>query len=361
MTWSALDGPARGSMEDLIDHELHLIVTCGRCHREVRMTPTEAADLLGGDCTLIMARDRLVCSWCCAKGRSLIDVRPDSLDRSAKHEVFKAEQDVRIWSAKDPRTDPALLAAKANWEKRRPRDRLETMCNAYRLKIPLSVLEKDMADVGLPLQFEDGARPNLPAWEMTRPTNTLPVFRPIDAYEPGKGLQLMSKRWWLVPFFHRGPVKAWKAMCTNARAETVATSRTFKGPFERRRCIVPADAWYEWTWPDGRGKDKASQRWRFELQSGEWFGFAGLWDRQEHDGEVTESFTIITTDAGPDAAPYHDRQPVALERREFAQWLDLSADPKPLLAPSPVGRLSVLKADVEAGAGGEPQSSRVGP
>ncbi len=141
-----------------------------------------------------------------------------------------------------------------------------------------------------------------------------------------------------MPFFHRGPVKDLKAMCTNARAETVATSRTFKGPFERRRCLVPADAYYEWT-----GETGAKTRWRFERADGDWFAFAGIWDRAETaDGRV-ESFSIITTAAGPDSAPYHDRQPALLAKPEMARWLDLAADVSNLIMPSAADTLAVVQ------------------
>ncbi|MFN9850068.1 MAG: SOS response-associated peptidase [Alphaproteobacteria bacterium] len=215
------------------------------------------------------------------------------------------------------------------------------MCNAFRLSTPISAIEEVLRQLGLPLSYPDtGATPNdWPQIEMTRPTNTLPVFRPLDPAQPGAGLMLAQQRWWLVPFFHRGETKAWKAMCTNARAETVATSRTFKGPYERRRCLVPADAYYEWT-----GEKSAKTRWRFERADGDWWSFAGLWDRCETAEGPLESFAIITTAAGPDSAGYHNRQPVILDKADFARWLDLSADPAALLAPSPEGTLKVTQA-----------------
>jgi len=145
------------------------------------------------------------------------------------------------------------------------------MCNAFRLSTPISAIEEVLRQLGLPLSYPDtGATPNdWPQIEMTRPTNTLPVFRPLDPTQAGDGLCLVQQRWWLVPFFHRGDTKAWKAMCTNARAQTVATSRTFKGPYERRRCLVPADAYYEWT-----GDKGTKTCWRFERPDGDWWSFA---------------------------------------------------------------------------------------
>jgi len=337
VSWQDAVGSAAPDIAAMIAQALHLMVSCNACHQAVRMPPTEAADLLGGDCTLIQARDRLRCSWCGARG-ALIDVRPDTLDMDAKRRVDRAEREAHLWPGPGSYAEQELAEAKAAWEARRPSDSLAGMCNAYRLKIPISVLMDDLSGLGLPLQFAGGATPNWPEIEMTRPTNSLPVFRPVDAHDPALGLQLANLRWWLVPFIHRGPVKDWKAICTNARAETVATSRTFKGPFERRRCLVPADAYYEWT-----GETGAKTRWRFERADGDWFAFAGIWDRAETaDGRV-ESFSIITTAAGPDSAPYHARQPALLAKPEMARWLDLAADVSNLIMPSAADTLAVVQ------------------
>lgn len=212
------------------------------------------------------------------------------------------------------------------------------MCNAYTVRTPAHRFYEDLAQLGLPLVSPERARiPNLQPRDITRPTNTLPVFRPVDAGNPGAGLEMIDLRWWLVPFFHKGPdVKAWKAMCTNAKAETVRTSATFREPYRRRRCLVPADGFYEWTGPAG-----AKTRHLFTPSDGNWFAFAGLWDRWKSAEGPIDSFTIITTTPGPDAAPFHSRQPVILRQREFARWLDLSADPHDLLVSSPAGDLCV--------------------
>lgn len=218
------------------------------------------------------------------------------------------------------------------------------MCNAYRLITPAHLFYEALGELGLPLVRPDRARiPNLAARETARPTNSLPVLRPIDPAAPSAGLEMAELRWWLVPFFHKGPgVKDWKAMCTNARAETVATAATYREAYKRRRCLVPADGFYEWT-----GEKGAKTKWLFTLPDGAWFAFAGLWDRWNGPEGPVESFTILTTTPGPDAAPYHNRQPVILDRDALAQWLDLGADPTPLLGPSPAGALVVERAMAE--------------
>ena len=335
--WEAR-GPVAPTIGDLIDEEVHLNIWCTSCNRQLRMTPMEAADLLGSDCTLTQARDRLRCSWCGRPDR--VDVFPCTQDMSAKGLVDAAWNYVRTWP-QDPHGHARLVEAKATWEARRPRDTVASMCNAFRLKTPLSEIEREMRDLGLPIHFPDGL-PN--DWarrsKMTRPTNILPVFRPIDASAPANGLELMHKRWWMVPFFHRGETKAWKAMCTNARAETVATSRTFKGPFERRRCLVPADAYYEWT-----GEKGEKQRWRFERADGDWWCFAGLWDRAHTTEGVLESFRDHHHNGrGVTVALITYRQPAILGKADFATWLDLSADVASLLEPSAAGTLLTLQA-----------------
>ena len=77
---------------------------------------------------------------------------------------------------------------------------------------------------------------NIGPREQIRPTNDAPIVRMIDG-APIVG----NARWWLVPWFYKGPLKAWKATTFNARAETVATSRAYRDSFERRRCLVVAD------------------------------------------------------------------------------------------------------------------------
>jgi putative SOS response-associated peptidase YedK len=210
------------------------------------------------------------------------------------------------------------------------------MCNRYGYLAPVSRLAEEFSEIRIPLVFKDGAIPNLPPRDHIRPTNTAPILRPIDPAAPQAGVELAEARWWLIPFFHKGGVKDWKPMCTNARAETVATTATFREPFKRRRCLVPATHFFEWT-----GEKGAKVMHRFTREGRELFCFAGLWDAASTaDGRI-ESFTILTCAAGPDCAPYHNRQPVILERDDWATWLDLTADATPLLRPSPAGEIHV--------------------
>lgn len=101
----------------------------------------------------------------------------------------------------------------------------------------------------------------------------------------------------------------------NARAETVAENRVFKASFERHRCLILADGYYEW-----QGTRGAKRPHRIQLASGEPFAFAGLWQSTES-AEPSREVTIITTDANETVQPIHDRMPVILNRRDEDRWL----------------------------------------
>lgn len=166
-----------------------------------------------------------------------------------------------------------------------------------------------------------------------RPT-TAQITARLDA---DGGWVVEKMRWGLVPFWRNGkPLKdtskgagdGFKLTTFNARVEGCATSMTFKGAFAKRRCIVPASAWYEWTGPDGH-----KIKHRFERSDGGTIWFAGLWDRctTPDAGEVA-SFTILTGPSAGQLSAYHDRAPVILDPDDWAVWLDPSADAEPLMA-----------------------------
>ncbi|UAJ12498.1 SOS response-associated peptidase (plasmid) [Polymorphobacter megasporae] len=98
----------------------------------------------------------------------------------------------------------------------------------------------------------------------------------------------------------------------NARAETVATSRAYRDSFKRRRCLMPADGWYEWMGPHD-DDDKRKQPWLFAPKDGAPIMLAGIWDRCETiDQGSIESFSIVTQPAGAPLNGYHDRAPAVL-------------------------------------------------
>jgi len=91
------------------------------------------------------------------------------------------------------------------------------MCNEYQLRLPFE--PGRFSQIKIPITFGEAAS-NRPVDRPFRPTNRAPVIRAVDPLDPSAGLEAMERRWWMVPFFHKGKVSDWKAMCTNARLET---------------------------------------------------------------------------------------------------------------------------------------------
>ena len=145
-----------------------------------------------------------------------------------------------------------------------------------------------------------------------------------------------------MPWFHKGTVKDWKFTTFNARAESVATARTYRDSFARRRCLISASGRYEWI------GDKASKTpWLFEPRDGAPIAFAGIWDRCDtSDAGIVESCTIITQPAGAPLNGYHDRAPVVLFAQHWARWLDPAAEVMELLGPESVDRFVIHPASL---------------
>ena len=215
------------------------------------------------------------------------------------------------------------------------------MCNRYGYLAPVSRLEDEFSVLKAPLKWAEGRIPNLQPRDEIKPTNSAPILRPLDPADPSAGLELVELRWWLVPFFHKKPLADWKAMCTNCKSETIDTTPAFREAFKRRRCIVPATHFFEWTALDPTKPKGPKRKWRVSAADREVFYFAGLWDRahpEGHDGPL-ESFTLATCAPGEDVKPYHHRQPVILTAEQAVSWLDLEADGKALLRHSEPGTL----------------------
>jgi putative SOS response-associated peptidase YedK len=204
------------------------------------------------------------------------------------------------------------------------------MCNRYGYQAPYSKLLEEFSHV-LPVHWA-GAEPNAPRDDI-RPTDPAPILRPT---EDGQTLKLVELRWGLIPWFHKGALKDFKGLNTNARSETVGQLASFKGPYARRRCLVPATHYFEWT-----GAKSPKTMWRFTVPGQDVFAFPGLWERaQTADGPI-ESFTLLTSAPGPDQAPYHSRQPVILECRDWGNWLDVGKDMAPTFTGSAARSVAV--------------------
>lgn len=159
--------------------------------------------------------------------------------------------------------------------------------------------------------------PDVGGDDEVRPTDLCPI---IGAGPEGYAAK--PARWTLIPRSHTGSVKDFKLTTFNARIETAATSKVFETPWRKRHCLVPADAFWEWSGDKGQ-----KQKWEITRADNHPLMFAGLWDRVETaDGPIT-SFTILTRPAGEDMAPIHSREPVILHPDHWRNWLDLKAIP----------------------------------
>ena len=197
------------------------------------------------------------------------------------------------------------------------------MCGRYasaRSRIELLeefAVERDRVDE--PLQPDYNVAPTKPVYAvMTR----MPRAEEPPARPPAPVRELRVVRWGLVPSWAKALSVGDRMI--NARADRLLTSNAFKRAFERRRCIVPADGFYEWQVVEGR---KQKQPWFFRRRDGEPIAFAGLWEIW-HDPEVGDdaprirSCTIITTDPNDMMRPIHDRMPVILPESAWDTWLD---------------------------------------
>ena len=193
--------------------------------------------------------------------------------------------------------------------------------------------------VGIPPSFEI-----LPSYNIG-PQTDQPIVR-LNRDSDERELALL--RWGLVPFFAKDPKIGYSTI--NARAETVASSPTFREAMKRRRCLVPATGFYEWQ----KIGNKSKQPWTIELQDREIFAFAGLWDRWKDrtTGGVLETYTIITTDPNELVQPMHDRMPVILSLSDYDRWLEPGDPERPpidLLRPFPAERMTAWKVSSAVG------------
>lgn len=169
-----------------------------------------------------------------------------------------------------------------------------------------------------------------PSWNVA-PTARRPVVR---THPETRRRRLDLLTWGFVPSFTKDLKTARKPI--NARAETVASSGTFRGAFEKRRCLVAADGFYEW-----RQEADGKQPFAIARKDGRPMALAGVWEGwRAADGEVLRTYTIITTAANDDMHALHNRMPLVLEERGWPVWLgEETGDVAGLLAPPEAGTL----------------------
>ena len=192
------------------------------------------------------------------------------------------------------------------------------MCGRYMMTSPVDAMQQLF-------RFEE--RPNLPPRFNVAPTQDVPIVR---LRKGGEGRELALVRWGLIPYWAKDPAIGNKLI--NARAESVATKPAFREAFRRRRCLVPANGFYEW---EKRGRMR--QPWLIRRKGGELLAFAGLWEVWRNDkGERIHSCTIVTGEPNAVAGRFHDRMPVILNPDDYERWL--RAEPEEalrLLGPCP--------------------------
>jgi putative SOS response-associated peptidase YedK len=192
------------------------------------------------------------------------------------------------------------------------------MCGRYASFLPAEALRALFHTVNPTPNWE-------PTWNMA-PTRDAPVVR-LHPQMRERHLDLL--RWGLLPYWAKDPKSTRQPI--NARAETVATAPMFRDALARRRCLVPADVFYEW-----QTTEAGKQPYAIARADGEPMAFAGLWEGwRGADGTVLRSFAIVTTNANPVLRPLHERMPVILEPADWPVWLgEADGDAPALLRPS---------------------------
>lgn len=180
------------------------------------------------------------------------------------------------------------------------------MCGRFGLFVTPEVLEEYFN-----LEHVEGAAAPEPRYNLT-PGQAVAVVREHEGRRRVHALQ-----WGLIPFWAKDPTIGRKLM--NARLDSVATKPAFREAWQRRRCLIPASGFYEWSEPRGGRK-----RPHFIRPVGEpLFALAGLWERwRTPTGEKLDTCVIVTTDANAQLMQIHDRMPLLIPRDAQALWLD---------------------------------------
>jgi len=184
-------------------------------------------------------------------------------------------------------------------------DNFSLMCGRYRLSKRKQIIEEYFDTV----DWQDNWSPRY----NIAPTQTVPVIRQHPK-EPVRQLSLMG--WGLIPSWAKNPSIATSTI--NAKSETAATKPAFRDPFKFRRCLIPADAFYEW-----KRTGSSKQPYCFEVREGELFALAGIWDGwKDPTGNWVKTCSILTTTPNAVTRAVHGRMPVILDPGSYNLWLD---------------------------------------
>jgi len=184
------------------------------------------------------------------------------------------------------------------------------MCGRYTFR------EHNLLRMGLGLEhmpkYEDFSETRIVPRFNIAPSMQCPIVRLNKDGQPTLGMA----KWGLIPSWTKGKPKL---QPINAKCETAATSGMFRQAMGRRRCLVPADGFYEW-----QGTKPPKQPYFIHMKDDGLFAFAGLWERWKPDeaADPIDTFTIITTSPNDLMKPLHNRMPVILAQADYARWLD---------------------------------------
>ncbi|MCG8348455.1 MAG: SOS response-associated peptidase [Chloroflexales bacterium] len=160
--------------------------------------------------------------------------------------------------------------------------------------------------------------------ELTPRYNIAPTQPVAVVRASANGNTLHMLRWGLIPSWSKDSSAS--ARMINARSETAAEKPSFRAAFKQRRCLIPANGFFEW-----QGKGRQKQPFYFQLDDSQLFAFAGLWEGWKGPDGLVETCTILTTSANDLLQPIHDRMPVIIDPANYGLWLDSSLhDPDPL-------------------------------
>ncbi len=188
------------------------------------------------------------------------------------------------------------------------------MCGRYTLRKGFKSLGESVGDYLLENKVE-ALGESVPRYNIA-PTQNNTVFLPSQ--NNSKILNTSRMRWGLVPSWSKEPRS--QSPMINARSETVFDKPSFRSAFERRRCLVPADGFYEW-----KRRNGINQPYHFTLRDEAPFCMAGIWESWTgKDGYEIQSYTILTTRANSLMAKFHDRMPVILSAERCRDWLELN-------------------------------------
>jgi putative SOS response-associated peptidase YedK len=178
------------------------------------------------------------------------------------------------------------------------------MCGRFTLAAVIAELQEQFEEVKLPEQYA--------------PRYNIAPSQPVLVIPNDKKQTADFFAWGLIPVWAKDPTIGSRLI--NARGETLAEKPAFRGSYKHKRCLIPADGFYEWKSTPG---SKAKVPYYIKMSSGKPFAFAGLWSEwRSPDGSEIRSCTIVTTAPNSLLSPIHNRMPLILQREDYPRWLD---------------------------------------